>query len=428
MKVLAYLVSGMALVGCNKDTLAHFKSVADELPAAEAAAIKAGVPLSGRELAPAKLKPEENAAPLLQKAKEELSKVKMPKGKDILSLSLSTLETDRMLLRDLLRQAEPAFELLAEASRRSAVDFGRNWDTDRPWDMLFPEYATLRNNTKWTSTAALIAARNGDSARAIRDLDSSFTMGKFAGADPSMISALVMIAIDAIALRQVERVATIRGGESTLADLRSLLRKHHTRNGLWFYLRGESIYSISYVSLLATLTSEELQSALDSEEPVDLFPGGVSRELASKAYRTRILQLWTGISTRLRDQTDAYTQSKIVADYMKEVATNTDLTYQCIKSVAPVSEQFGIALVRREANFATVDALLATLEFRAKQGRFPTSLEEAGVTALDPFTQKPLKMKAEKDAIAVWSVGDNLKDDGGEEKERSDLVARYPRN
>ncbi len=428
MNVLAYLVAGMAVVGCKNDTIAHFKSVAEELSAAEAAAVKAGVPLQARDLAPPKLRPEDNAAPLLDKAKGELSKIKVPKGKDIFSLSLSTLEPDVLLLRDLLRQAEPAFELLAEASSRSAVDFGRNWDTDRPWDMLFPEYAILRNNTKWTSTAALIAARNGDSARAIRDLDSSFTMGKFAGTDPSMISALVMIANDAIALRQVEKVATIRGDESTLADLRSLLRKHHTRNGLWFYLRGESIYSISYASLLATLTSEELQSSMDSEEPVDLFPGGVSRELAAKAYRTRILQVWTGISTRLRDQTDEYTQSKMLADYMKAVAANPDLTYQCFKLAAGAFDQFGSALVRRDANLVTVDALLATLDFRARQGRFPTSLEEAGVTALDPFTQKPLKMKAEKDSVAVWSVGENLKDDGGEEKDRNDVVARYPRN
>ena len=85
-----------------------------------------------------------------------------------------------------------------------------------------------------------------------------------------------------------------------------------------------------------------------------------------------------------------------------------------------------IALQHRiTAHLRSAKAILAAERFRLDTGRLPKSLEELVPTYLDtlpvdPFTATPLRFAVTEEGIVIYSIGENLIDDGG-------LVARQAR-
>jgi hypothetical protein len=67
---------------------------------------------------------------------------------------------------------------------------------------------------------------------------------------------------------------------------------------------------------------------------------------------------------------------------------------------------------------ATV-AVVATLVYRAQKGQLPTSLDQLAASGLikqvpmDPYSDRPLVCKVAGDTFVLYSVGEDLKDDGG---------------
>jgi hypothetical protein len=66
------------------------------------------------------------------------------------------------------------------------------------------------------------------------------------------------------------------------------------------------------------------------------------------------------------------------------------------------------------AQTAVIRAGLAVLRYKQANDAYPQSLVATGLTEIaDPFTQKPLIYKLAEKGFLVYSVGQNLKDDGG---------------
>lgn len=76
---------------------------------------------------------------------------------------------------------------------------------------------------------------------------------------------------------------------------------------------------------------------------------------------------------------------------------------------------------------------LAVLHYRQAHGEFPPTLDVLGLEGLtDPYTQEPLRYRAEGEGFIVYSVGEDQKDNGGAPWQRRqttdyDTVWRFPR-
>jgi hypothetical protein len=85
------------------------------------------------------------------------------------------------------------------------------------------------------------------------------------------------------------------------------------------------------------------------------------------------------------------------------------------------------------ADVRATRAMLALLQYRQTHGGFPPALEALGLKGLvDPYTQEPLHYRAEGEGFVVYSVGEDMKDNGGSpqqprQKTDYDLVWRFPR-
>ena len=86
--------------------------------------------------------------------------------------------------------------------------------------------------------------------------------------------------------------------------------------------------------------------------------------------------------------------------------------------------------VERRTDVSLTRAYLALLLVQSRTGSWPAALSDPGVTALlgqppvDLFSMQPLRYSREKGML--WSVGKNELDDGGDAKERRDIVIRLP--
>jgi hypothetical protein len=87
-------------------------------------------------------------------------------------------------------------------------------------------------------------------------------------------------------------------------------------------------------------------------------------------------------------------------------------------------------------NRRLAEAALALRVYRAERGTFPATVAEAGVTGeagVDGFTEKPLVYRKEGEGYVLYSVGEDLKDDGGKARGKSvkrtgwDLMVRAMR-
>lgn len=110
----------------------------------------------------------------------------------------------------------------------------------------------------------------------------------------------------------------------------------------------------------------------------------------------------------------------------------SELTVERWQDLMPVCVHYA----RMEAVRRCELSLVRVLEYSALHRSFPKSLSEAGAAATDPFDGRQLRYKVAGGVCKVYSVGPDLRDDGGQDRrdlpeggkddEGWDVVARYP--
>ncbi len=81
----------------------------------------------------------------------------------------------------------------------------------------------------------------------------------------------------------------------------------------------------------------------------------------------------------------------------------------------PALEKFCSGEMQKIASVRCTLAAIAAEKFRLQHQRWPASIDELKLPAaiLDPFEDKPLRMKLVPDGLVIYSIGTDKKDDGG---------------
>lgn len=83
------------------------------------------------------------------------------------------------------------------------------------------------------------------------------------------------------------------------------------------------------------------------------------------------------------------------------------------------------AIMRNRAGLRATAVAMHVEAYRMEHGRWPAALSDLGIDIPDdPFTGKPLLYRQSPDGVVVYSVGDDLSDDGGNVEERLDVGFR----
>ena len=420
LKIVAWVGLTLAVI----DGLAAF--VMGRRYEAELAAIRQqGEPVTMTDLAKLAAQPvpdEDNAAAIYKKAFKIIEQKPMSKDLDALDKLANPHGEERTakVWSDAAAVA-PRFMgvlgLIEQGTAKRACYFPIRWQDG--WSAQLPHYAQLRQLARVPAAFAMLAVRDGKVDEALRYIGLDQRIADCVGKDPLLIALLVRIALTTFVQHPV----------------------------------GELIEKCA-------LSDAQARNAFDMLARIDLAPQQASAMLGERAFgvwtaeymRRNCLRLDTegGVPVLskpgLGERIDSYllgplTYANAVSylGFMKRQIDSAHVPFRDLKArgldaeslqretpfyaafariMAPALSRVRMQVDVCKAEIASEQAALALIAYKDRFGSYPGSLAEAAKKLGwklpgDPFSGKALVYKPRGKGFIVYSVGPNLKDDGG---------------
>ncbi|MHC4248377.1 MAG: hypothetical protein ACYS9X_04550 [Planctomycetota bacterium] len=385
--------------------------------AEQLAAIRArGEPLTLAELAPPPVPDDENAAVIYEQAFAMMPAVVASEWSNPATKEWFYVLSDDEPVEPHLPKVKAVLALYAKVLplARKAMERPRcRFDNDysKGVEVELPHLAHLRALARVFSGEAILHASSGRDDKAAESIACVVGLARAFDEEPLLISQLVKIAIASIgigALEKIERGAPL--GDSARKRVIAEMQTLNFAEPMSVALEGERV--MSYVGVGRLLSGD-----------VDPLFAEEAREAQRNLPNT-----WEDHARLLKAETELIDASRL---HLSEGIPRVDAVIARLDPLAPsespVSKMLMSALraafVRVGRATAIRDTAILGLSceiFRSAEGRYPAKLDELAPEFVkelppDPFTGKPLKYELRDDGAAfiVYSVGDNLKDDGG---------------
>ncbi|MCX7412263.1 MAG: hypothetical protein NTW36_02325 [Planctomycetia bacterium] len=325
---------------------------------------------------------------------------------------------------DLLARHAATLDLIRRAADRDTCRFQRDW-TRPSIDMLLPEMQSLRTAARLLVLDARREAADGNAADALHDVARIQRIGRHSASEPLLISNLVGLAIDAMALETFAKVLpTLKTNDLTALDSSDIRDLVTTPPAMASHYYGEEAFGLSTFADMA-------DSRFGVANALEMFANQPQRPFLSRIlpltllYRVFFLEAdLTGYRSIMRK----YQQLAAGSEPYPEVKKKTDAMEKELWDRSPgmmtslIMPALGGVFRAQAQNVArqrAASALVAATRQRLETETTPTTFEELSTKLVppasrDPFTaDRPLVMKQTDDALLVYSVGPDGEDDGG---------------
>lgn len=426
----------------SRVTQFQYDQAIKELPAAEAEAVKLGLPLVGADMLPKPpVRPEENAAPILREAFKamETAAAQDQDWHYHINIALAEPTPDRTeTAKTAIGRVSPALDLAVKASRRPRLDLERPWLTEYPTSIKFSGSSQIKQLIFGLASRGMWRTKLGQTEMAVEDFRAGLALAKLTRDEPTLVFALANMAYQSIIFFAMQSAVTIRPKDLDFIDRLDQTAAEQSRETIDLFqaLRGEAYWGIVTAEL--HLGSHNRYADLKRDATGRVILDGKSDPTAHKLYlgsRTRVLQAWNEAYREVGNIKDPIVLSERLTKNFDWHSRKGDITRLHNVIVLPYAEPAGAQIVEMPVRWQALRGLLAALKFRATQGRAPNSLEEAGFREVDRFADSPFRFNVDGDAIVVYSVGRDRVDHNAQERvedaqgERigGDVAARVPR-
>lgn len=387
-----------------------------------------GEPLTLPELAPPLVPREQNAAPLYEQADKALA-YKGREEEQLLKLGQPGGGGDAQALATLARK-QGAIALARRGSELPACRFPTDWSQE-PMNILFPQYAKMFRLARLLSVQAVVQARRGDSAGALRDVRAVFAMSAHIKDEPVLIGFLVARSIERVANLALARVLEAR--PISIEEARSFEDSLPTVDWSASFrhaMLGERAFGLSALETMR-LNPSQLQRYSDTDDGSGTSP--VARLMASplgvlwapvvKLDQAEILRLWEMHIQAITPMPVPMPPERIEA--IDQALKDTPFYAVLTKILFPVfarayQHREGVEVGARQRQTA-----LALAAYRHAHGSYPARLEEAaplrGAMPPDLYAPQLLRYKSDGRSFRLYSIGPNRVDDGGRDAQGRDL-------
>jgi hypothetical protein len=366
----------------------------------------------------------QNAAPLYRQAFAALDADAALTSDESPLTKATTIDVANPAVTDLLARHAATLDLIRRAADRDTCRFQRDW-TRPSIDMLLPEMQSLRTAARLLVLDARREAADGNAADALHNVARIQRIGRHSASEPLLISNLVGLAIDAMALETFAKVLPTLGKSDLAAldssDIRDLVT---TPPAMASHYYGEEAFGLS---TFADMTDSRFGVA----NALEMFANQPQRPFLSRIlpltllYRVFFLEAdLTGYRSIMRKYqqlaagSEPYPEVKKKTDAMEKELWDRSpgmMTSLIMPALGGVFRAQAQALARQRA----ATALVAATRQRLETETTPTTFEELSTKLVppasrDPFTaDRPLVMKQTDNALLVYSVGPDGEDDGG---------------
>ena len=331
------------------------------------------------------------------------------------------------------RFVEQRRELLAELETLRDKPTGRfdiRYDKSNPILTLLPHLSGLREKSKLARLDGMLHLIDNRPERAVSDFELQCRLAGTLFDEPTLISRLVQIAIEAQACRTVEDILRVgEVGDETLAGMADELTALKTNGTMRWAMLGERAF---FIGTCETFAAGRVPP---SSIPANDDPSGaLAAMLGSRvmpAFLVRSNEL-TGaeMHTWLIDAADDPDKMRAAAARIDTEVPKLSKTQILVKIMMPSLSRAVVLSTKITAQLECALAGLAAERFRLATGQLPKSLEELVPQYLpgvpnDPFDAIPLHLKTTDDGIVIYSVDENIVDDGGDVGYRPSSKSRW---
>jgi len=310
-------------------------------------------------------------------------------------------------------EARVALAKLKRASAMPFCVFPVRWDDG--FDTLFPHMAQFRQATRLVCAQAVLLDHQGRRAEALDWLGVALRMADQAGEEPTLIAQLVAVAMRAITEKAAQQI--IGDADMTPKQARPLYDQLGRTDFARTYeaaMRMEMVMGLAMMEQLAR-KPQDLGAFFGSGDMP--YPEGLVRMLTRGPGRT-----WFKLQEANYAQYMHQALPAITRPYRESVHAMPPLPRPGFGSVltSMLVPVFSRVNMKRDQSLAATRLLQVVLALKAQKhslGSYPEAL--SGVVwqppTEDPFSGKPLVYQRQGSGFRLYSVGPNLKDDGGQE-------------
>ena len=313
-------------------------------------------------------------------------------------------------------------------------------DHDSMLDVVIPTLTRIAGLSKALTARAMRKLSDGDVAGSRRDLMACHRLARLLGQGMSIVSRLVMIAIDADACQGVIAAATSgklpsADARAILADLQKLPALPHTAEAMD---RCERLFSLDCITQLSRGRSYEAEA--EATGPLAALAGQMDWDLMLREFnqyfnRMAAIQRMphaerTEANRLLEKECDAFFEDGLTSGiktilfrlggrpFRKNMTRQVSriLLSLLMPTLNRASELYDIARMK----FELTKLALALAAMKEETGAYPADLnaltpEYVPEIPQDLFSLKPLIYRRTEKGYVLYSVGCNMIDDGGRE-------------
>ena len=382
---------------------------------AELAALRAlGRPVEIADFGQPPIPDDENAAIVYAQAFELFTAYPFDEGISPADFATDWKETpsDEELtgLREHVLENREPLRIIEEGTRFPSCYFDAEWENG--YDALLPHLGYMREALAALLARARFSAMDGTPANVVADVRTALRFSGSAHRQPALVSELVAWVLEALCTQSIQQLcdnseldaAMLEALEADLAAIRDRETAAYTMAtervltlytiGRW--RRGElSLYSLSgEPSKGISLLERFVRLRIDFNE----------EELACVRYYKRVQELLARPYYESKEDLDALEQELLdMADERKLIIFGM---------LAPAFGKVAAEQAKRGARIDITRMGLAAHAYRVQNGHWPA---KPPIVFVDPFDGKQLRYRVDGQNVRIWSVGEDLTDDGGAE-------------
>ena len=287
-------------------------------------------------------------------------------------------------------------------------------DLSAGFEATLPKLGGIRTAVRLLALEAILHTENGDAKSAVRSAISSFGISRSLAKEPQLITQLIRGGCQSLATSTIEYcINRIEPGDEQLVKLIECVFNEELTSDMSCGFVGERCMGLSFFKAPESMNS-------DSIEGIPVQP---------------ILELYKAIGMA---DSDAIIYLDIMDGYIKtaqlpvhqrlKAAKAIDARFEStsqihimLHAIMPALARVNTIELRNIAKLRTARVALVIERYRLAAGKLPESLSELVPSYLesvpkDPFDGNEIRYKKLEAGFVVYSIGEDLSDDGGKEK------------
>lgn len=326
----------------------------------------------------------------------------------------------RKAIQAYLKENAEVLDLLHKAAALDGCKF--DLDFTKGPGMLLPHLGKLRQGARLLALEAIERTESGKADEAADSLIAGLRVGEAVRREPLLISTLVRVACDSIAIGQMERWASRgRPPVKAIERVEAALAAAGDHRIIESAMVGERCFGIDIYQtyVLKPNRAEMLGQLVGGGDALPLAAPLLLRIVPDAYFKSDMHCYLEIMNEYVAASRKPYPERFIAgARVGQDIEQRIPRYYVVARLIIPaLSRVFGVGQ-QHIARCDTAGVALAALRYKAKHGRLPADLgalvpDFLKAVPADPFDGKPLRYKADADGLTAYAVGEDGKDDGG---------------